>query len=211
MLRAARLAEDRGVELRVIDMPEGTDPADLVHQDGPAAFTRANGSCRADGRVSGPPGTCRCRPGHAFRQGQSTWGGAQADLSCARTHRNQGRARPRGRGPAGRAYGLRAWNQHRPDTSGIHAYPLLHGSTRFAPSASSSRSVFPAATSAGTISLALKMTTSHRNFIAAPGTTWSSTSTIRSRHCRRTIPRSEHSSTTWHSRRLSVLRRTSGC
>jgi DNA primase len=38
MLRAARLAEDRGVDLRVIDMPEGTDPADLVNQDGADAF-----------------------------------------------------------------------------------------------------------------------------------------------------------------------------
>jgi DNA primase len=38
MLRAARLAEDRGVDLRVVDMPEGTDPADLVGRDGPDAF-----------------------------------------------------------------------------------------------------------------------------------------------------------------------------
>src|SRR3954447_26001255 len=38
MLRAARLAEDRGVDLRVIDMPEGTDPADLVNRDGADAF-----------------------------------------------------------------------------------------------------------------------------------------------------------------------------
>jgi DNA primase len=38
MLRAARLAEDRGVDLRVVDMPEGTDPADLVGRDGPGAF-----------------------------------------------------------------------------------------------------------------------------------------------------------------------------
>ena len=38
MLRAARLAEDRGVDLRVVDMPEGTDPADLVGQDGAASF-----------------------------------------------------------------------------------------------------------------------------------------------------------------------------
>ena len=35
MLRAARLAEDRGVDLRVVDMPEGTDPADLVARTGP--------------------------------------------------------------------------------------------------------------------------------------------------------------------------------
>jgi DNA primase len=38
MLRAARLAEDRGVDLRVVDMPEGTDPADLVNQESAAAF-----------------------------------------------------------------------------------------------------------------------------------------------------------------------------
>jgi DNA primase len=38
MLRAARLAEDRGVDLRVVDMPEGTDPADLVSRDGAASF-----------------------------------------------------------------------------------------------------------------------------------------------------------------------------
>src|SRR5215216_3241585 len=38
MLRAARLAEDRGVDLRVVEMPEGTDPADLVTRDGPEAF-----------------------------------------------------------------------------------------------------------------------------------------------------------------------------
>ena len=38
MLRAARLAEDRGVDLRVIDMPEGTDPADLANQEGSGAF-----------------------------------------------------------------------------------------------------------------------------------------------------------------------------
>ncbi|MEA2405938.1 MAG: primase [Thermoleophilaceae bacterium] len=39
MLRAARLAEDRGVDLRVIDMPEGTDPAELVNSEGAASFT----------------------------------------------------------------------------------------------------------------------------------------------------------------------------
>ena len=38
MLRAARLAEERGVDLRVIDMPEGTDPADLVSTEGADAF-----------------------------------------------------------------------------------------------------------------------------------------------------------------------------
>jgi DNA primase len=38
MLRAARLAEDRGVDLRVVDMPEGKDPADLANEEGSAAF-----------------------------------------------------------------------------------------------------------------------------------------------------------------------------
>jgi DNA primase len=43
MLRAARLAEDRGVDLRVVDMPEGTDPADLVGGEGASAFVERMG------------------------------------------------------------------------------------------------------------------------------------------------------------------------
>jgi DNA primase len=43
MLRAARLAEDRGVDLRVVDMPEGTDPADLAREEGSAAFQERMG------------------------------------------------------------------------------------------------------------------------------------------------------------------------
>jgi DNA primase len=38
MLRASRLAEDRGIDLRVVEMPEGTDPADLINQEGAEAF-----------------------------------------------------------------------------------------------------------------------------------------------------------------------------
>jgi DNA primase len=38
MLRASRLAEDRGIDMRVVEMPEGTDPADLVTREGPEAF-----------------------------------------------------------------------------------------------------------------------------------------------------------------------------
>lgn len=38
MLRAARGAEDRGVELRVVALPEGSDPADLVAAEGTEAF-----------------------------------------------------------------------------------------------------------------------------------------------------------------------------
>ena len=39
MLRASRVAADRGVELRVVEMPEGTDPAELVTEHGADAFT----------------------------------------------------------------------------------------------------------------------------------------------------------------------------
>jgi DNA primase len=38
MLRASRLAEERGLELRVVEMPEGTDPAELVSSAGPEEF-----------------------------------------------------------------------------------------------------------------------------------------------------------------------------
>jgi DNA primase len=38
MLRAARLAEDRGIDLRVVELPEGKDPADLASEEGSAAF-----------------------------------------------------------------------------------------------------------------------------------------------------------------------------
>lgn len=39
MLRAARIAEDRDVELRVVKMPEGTDPAELVATEGAEAVS----------------------------------------------------------------------------------------------------------------------------------------------------------------------------
>jgi DNA primase len=39
MLRAARLAGKRRLELRVVPLPVGTDPADLVQQNGPAAVS----------------------------------------------------------------------------------------------------------------------------------------------------------------------------
>jgi DNA primase len=44
MLRAARVAADRGVELRVVEMPEGTDPAELVTENGADAFTNLLGT-----------------------------------------------------------------------------------------------------------------------------------------------------------------------
>ncbi len=40
MLRAARVAQDRGVELRAVEMPEGTDPADLLAAGGAEAFAK---------------------------------------------------------------------------------------------------------------------------------------------------------------------------
>jgi DNA primase len=44
MVRASKVAADRGLELRVVAMPEGTDPADLVANRGPEAFTELLGS-----------------------------------------------------------------------------------------------------------------------------------------------------------------------
>jgi len=38
MLRAARAADEAGIELRVVDMPEGEDPADLITERGAEAF-----------------------------------------------------------------------------------------------------------------------------------------------------------------------------
>jgi DNA primase len=38
MLRASRLAEERGLELRVVEMPDGMDPAELVTSAGPEPF-----------------------------------------------------------------------------------------------------------------------------------------------------------------------------
>jgi DNA primase len=40
MLRAAGMARERGLELLVVDMPKGSDPADLVASDGADAFRR---------------------------------------------------------------------------------------------------------------------------------------------------------------------------
>jgi DNA primase len=47
MLRAAKIAEDRDVELRVVQMPEGADPAELVAADGADAIVG-----RLDGALS---------------------------------------------------------------------------------------------------------------------------------------------------------------
>jgi DNA primase len=47
MLRAARIASERGVDLGVVEMPEGTDPADLVAERGAEAFTELLGTARS--------------------------------------------------------------------------------------------------------------------------------------------------------------------
>ncbi len=72
MLRASRIAADRGVELRVVEMPEGTDPADLVAERGRG---RVHGAARRSassvGRVSGSAGTGR------FRSTEPPWHGTR--------------------------------------------------------------------------------------------------------------------------------------
>ena len=70
MLRAARLAEDRSVALRVVTLPEGTDPADLVTAQGAGAMADlvakalsvlefAVGRVLADGELGDPEGRDR--------------------------------------------------------------------------------------------------------------------------------------------------------
>jgi DNA primase len=70
MLRAARIAEDRDVELRVVQLPEGADPAELVAAEGADAFTgRLDGALSvlefavrrvlADARLGSPEGRDR--------------------------------------------------------------------------------------------------------------------------------------------------------
>jgi DNA primase len=46
MLRAARAAKERKLDLLVVDMPEGSDPADLIARDGADAFRERLGKAR---------------------------------------------------------------------------------------------------------------------------------------------------------------------
>ncbi|HTY97592.1 MAG TPA: DNA primase [Solirubrobacteraceae bacterium] len=41
MLRSARVAARRRLELRVVELPDGADPAELIQREGPGAMTRA--------------------------------------------------------------------------------------------------------------------------------------------------------------------------
>ena len=70
MLRAARLAEDRAVSLRVVRLPDGQDPADLVTGQGPdvmadlvtkalSVLEFAVGRVLADGELDDPEGRDR--------------------------------------------------------------------------------------------------------------------------------------------------------
>jgi DNA primase len=46
MLRAARAAKERNLDLLVVDMPDGSDPADLIARDGADAFRERLGTAR---------------------------------------------------------------------------------------------------------------------------------------------------------------------
>ena len=108
MLRAARVAQDRGVELRAVEMPEGTDPADILAAGGAEAFATAAGRRARNDPVSGTPGSCRCRSRYAHRQGQSSRGGARLDRCHTRTDGYARRTGPRGGGSSRRARRVRA-------------------------------------------------------------------------------------------------------
>ena len=109
MLRAARLAEDRGVDLRVVDMPEGTDPADLLQ-------ARRDADCVSwSGWTGAPMIEFQVRRVLADADLDTPSGRDEAleearKLISAVPERTatQGRARPRSRGPPRRSRGLRA-------------------------------------------------------------------------------------------------------
>ena len=72
-----RLAEDRGVELRVVECRRA--PIRPICRGRRGRGVRRSGWIGAarDDRVSGSPGTCRCGPRHACGQGRGTRGGAR--------------------------------------------------------------------------------------------------------------------------------------
>ena len=59
MLRSAGLAARRRLELRVVELPEGTDPAELIQREGPEAMTPRRWRARWRSSASGSSGCCR--------------------------------------------------------------------------------------------------------------------------------------------------------
>ncbi len=88
MLRAARSAKQRDLELLVVDMPQGSDPADLIASAGPDAFRERLVQGARGGRLPGPPGGRPGRPEQLPRPGPGTWRSAPAGRGVGGKARN---------------------------------------------------------------------------------------------------------------------------
>ena len=72
MLRAARLAAGRKLELRVVPLPDGTDPAELIERDGAEALrARVEARCRSWSSTSSGSSTRRARAAPRGATGRS--------------------------------------------------------------------------------------------------------------------------------------------
>ena len=190
MLRAARLAEERGLDLRVVEMPEGTDPAELVSAGGAEPFLERMGRALgmiefqvgrvlADADLDTPSGRDRAL------QEARTLIAAVPDRTATRdalvrqvadrldVPADYVSAAPAARRPKGEPQSTDA---RRP-------------SRRSQPSAPSCRSAWPVGSWGATTWAGSPTSISPRRPRAPRGRTWSPTSTIRSPACPRTIPR----------------------
>lgn len=227
MLRAARMAEERGVGLRVVQMPEGTDPAELVTEGGAEAIVARVTSALsvvefevervlADADRDTPEGRDRAlaeardviaaTPGAApagiISRGRSLIASIWLRISSppVADPAGPGQSPPSRRSPRLRLRDLRGPVQARP------------GRLRWARSESSSPSAWPPGPSGASISRGSSPSTSPRASPAEPATTWPSTSTTRLV----AFPAATLSSTRWSpaslSRQTTTRRRaTSRC
>ena len=109
MLRAAKVAAGRRLELRVVPLPAGADPADLVQAEGPAAMRALVDDVAA---LRALPGRARARPGRPrLRGGQ----GPRDRRAAPRLRRAPAQRGARGPHPARR----------RPDRAGAGAGRLV--------------------------------------------------------------------------------------
>ena len=215
MLRAARLAEDRGVDLRVVDMPEGTDPADLVGGDGADAF--AERMDRAAPMIEFQVRRVLADADLDTPSGRDQALGEARKLISAVPERTATRdalvreAADRLDVPVDYVMAPGAGARAR-QARAAAAADVGRRASLCAQNASFLRGPSRAESSDATTFLVRPMTSSPPICFAVPATTWSPTSTTRSRRCPRTTRRSARSSRTSRSRRRSGRpRRSRSC
>ena len=195
-----------GVDLRVVDMPEGTDPADLV--------SRGRGRTRFMERMD------RAAPMIEFQVRRvladadlDTPAGRDRALEEARKLISAVPERTATRDALVREaadrldvpvdYVLRRCRRARSAVSVRRARPGVPRRARFRAEREFLTRCLSSGTSDATTLRGLPTTSSPPTFSGGRATTWSSTSTTRSRPCPRTTPRSARSSPTWRSPRRS--------